>query len=339
MKQDPKRKVVTSYDVARKAGVSRSMVSRAFTDGAKISTESRAKVHAAAKELGYRVNYLARSLQKNHSNLVGLVASALDTPFRSQQVKFTAKEFLRHGYRPILMVAETADEIELFSEELLNYNVAGIVITSAAPPQAIILECQRLSVPMVMINRDNTKGADIVRVEFSQAGHLARDMLSRRTPKTLAVLQPKEASHSVAGRSNAFADACEVNGTALRKFHSNALSYRDGYEAAGLIGIELDQIDGLFCATDLLALGVMDRLRQDWGAKFPETLEIVGFDDIEQSSWRSYCLSTIRQDPQEQALAAVELMLNKIANNDGTNSEYVQVVTPVHRSTTHQYEE
>jgi NAD(P)-dependent dehydrogenase (short-subunit alcohol dehydrogenase family) len=94
---------VTSFDVARVAGVSRAAVSRAFTPDASVSPKTREKVYQAAKELGYRVNYLARSLTNKRSDLVGLVAAGLDNPFRTLQIENLARVLLARNFRPILL--------------------------------------------------------------------------------------------------------------------------------------------------------------------------------------------------------------------------------------------
>ncbi|MEO2037653.1 MAG: LacI family DNA-binding transcriptional regulator, partial [Martelella sp.] len=79
-------KFISAGDVARLAGVSRSAVSRTFTEGASVAPKTRARVMKAAEELGYRVNYLARSLINKRSDLVGVVAAGLDNPFRTMQI-------------------------------------------------------------------------------------------------------------------------------------------------------------------------------------------------------------------------------------------------------------
>jgi DNA-binding LacI/PurR family transcriptional regulator len=87
----PKRKV-TSFDVAQRAAVS-----RAFTPNASVSPETRQKVVQAAKDLGYRVNYLARGLINQRSSFVGVVAAGIDNPFRSMQIEQIAKALVRRG--------------------------------------------------------------------------------------------------------------------------------------------------------------------------------------------------------------------------------------------------
>jgi len=332
---DPTAKQVTSFDVARHAGVSRSVVSRAFTKGATISDEARAKVLLSADELGYRVNYLARGLQTKHSNLVGIVASALDTPYRSRQVKIAAQECIKCGFRPILLTAESADESEKLTSLLFNYNVAGVIITSAAPSSKIITECNRLAIPIVMVNRGtDIGGADCVQMDIEQGGALAHRMLIDAGANRLAVLTPAVESYSVSGRARAFIATCERKEAPALIFQSRDQSYQAGLKAADQVGPRLDELDGIFCATDLLALGLLDGLRQSWRAKVPADLNVVGCDDIEQAAWASYRLSTIRQDADEQAIAAVNFMLRRIEDPQMANQTYIQALVPVHRGTT-----
>ncbi|NVO55242.1 LacI family DNA-binding transcriptional regulator [Rhodobacteraceae bacterium B1Z28] len=332
---DDHNKPVTSFDVARRAGVSRSMVSRAFTEGANISEKSREKVLKAAEELGYRVNFLARGLQTRQSNLVGIVASSLDTPFRSRQVRIAAQEFISHGYRPILLTVEPGDDVGQWVSVMLNYNVAGVMVTSATPSPKIIQECRKLRMPLVLINRGKNQDiADTVQIDVQQAGELAFTMLTRSRAGRLAVVHPQIPSYSVTGRARAFIEKCRIENIEVDEFISTSQSYAAGYDIAGNIGLSLDHIDGVFCATDLLALGVMDRLRADWNTRFPDDLQVVGCDDIEQAGWGAYHLSTIRQDAEEQVLAAVTQMLERIENPDAPIQHYNQRLTPIFRKTT-----
>jgi DNA-binding LacI/PurR family transcriptional regulator len=137
--REPRR--VTSFDVARAAGVSRAAVSRAFTPDASVSEKTRQKVYQAAKELGYRVNYLARSLTNKRSDFVGLVAAGLDNPFRTQQLENLARALIARNYRPILLPTSKEADSATVIGQLLHYAVSGVIITSDAPPSHIFEEC------------------------------------------------------------------------------------------------------------------------------------------------------------------------------------------------------
>lgn len=334
---DGPAKRATSFDVAKLAGVSRSAVSRAFSKDAVISDETRKKVIKAADELGYSVNLMARSLQNKHTNLVGIVVSALDSPFRARQVKVTAQEFLRQGFRPILLTAETADEVEKLSEVLFNYNVAGILITSATPPSRIIAECNRLSIPIVLVNRGGeVDGTDNIHMDIDQGGALALEMLSKSGATTMGVVMPQTPSFSVTGRAEVFAANCRKADIAVQEFYAPGQSYSAGdavveqlYQAITNTGL-----NGVFCSTDTLAFGVLDGLRHTYGIDVPGDVQILGFDDVEQAAWGAYQLSTIRQDSDIQAVAAVEMMLTRIQKPGPPAQTIVQPVTPVYRNTT-----
>lgn len=163
MGADRNNRAPTSFDVARSVGVSRSTVSRAFTEGARISPEVRARVLDAADALGYRVNALARGLQARQSNLVGVVASRLDTPFRALQVRCLAQNLLREGMNPLLLVADGGEDIRALIQNILAYRLSGVIITSDTPSPEVIEACNRAEVPVVMINRGPASaGADTV---------------------------------------------------------------------------------------------------------------------------------------------------------------------------------
>ena len=332
---DTLHKQATSFDVARLAGVSRSAVSRAFTDGASISKETRDKVIAAAEQLGYRVNYLARGLQTKHSNLVGVVASRLETPFRSRQVKAAVQALVREGLRPILLTAETAEEVATLIGSLFNYSVAGMLITSDTPHASIIGECNRLSIPVVLINRAPLAlGADHIRLDLEQAGGIPYRMLRESGVRRFALLAPSIRTFTVSGRSEVFAQLCEEDGAEAITFFSKDQSYASGLAASGEVAERIGEIDGLFCANDLMAMGMFDGLRSRHGKSVPEDLQIVGFDNIEQAGWLSYNLSTVDQDVVEQAELAVEFMLERIDQPDLPFRTHLQGLAPVFRGTT-----
>ncbi len=332
---DTPHKQATSFDVARLAGVSRSAVSRAFTDGASISKETRDKVMAAAEELGYRVNYLARGLQTRHSNLVGVVASRLETPFRSRQVKAAVQALVREGLRPILLTAETAEEVATLVESLLNYSVAGMLITSDTPHSSIINECNKLAIPVVLINRAPlAHGADHIRLDLEQAGGIPYRMLRDSGVRRFALLAPRIKTFTVTGRSEVFAKLCAETGSEAVTFFARDQSYGAGLSAADEVAERIGEVEGLFCANDLMAMGMMDGLRSRHGKAVPEDLQIVGFDNIEQAGWLSYSLSTVDQDVVEQAELAVEMMLERIQEPALPFRTHLQSLVPVFRGTT-----
>jgi DNA-binding LacI/PurR family transcriptional regulator len=294
-------------------------VSRAFTDGARVSPEVRARVLDAADALGYRVNALARGLQARQSNLVGVVASRLDTPFRALQVRCLAQRLLREGMNPLLLVADGGEDVRALIQNILAYNVSGVIVTSDTPSPEVVQACNRAGVPVVMINRrPASSGADTVCMDLNAGGRAAFRMLESSGATRFGLLAPAQETYSVTGRAKAFLKYCRGGGYPTVCIASDGQSHASGRAAADSILAELENgcIDGLFCATDLLALGVLDRLRHERGVDIPAKLQVVGFDDIEQACWSAYDLSTIRQNIADQADAAVELVMTRLEDSE-----------------------
>lgn len=334
MTDGPRRKP-TSFDVARLAGVSRSAVSRAYTPGANIATQTREKVQKAAAELGYRVNSLARGLQGRHSGIVGLVASRLDTPLRAKQVRLLAQALIREGFRPMLLTAEKPDEVGGLIDSLLGYSVAGMIVTSGTPPRALIEDCGRLGLPVVLINRAGvTSWGDRIIADVDKAGQLAFEMLQKSGATRMGCLLPRIETFSVSGRIRAFVEQSKAAGLPCEMLSAADQGYADARRAIAEQAGAVSGIDGLFCATDLMAIGTLDALRLDLGLTVPDDIQVVGFDDIEQASWGAYDLSTIRQDLKEQCDHAMTLLLERMRDINMPIRTLNQSLEPVYRSTT-----
>lgn len=329
----PKR--ANSFDVARLAGVSRSAVSRTFTPGASVAPETRDRVMQAAQQLGYRVNTLARGLQTRQSQLVAILASRMDTPIRARQVKLLTRALLAEGFRPLLLTAESGDDVPMLLSSMLGYQLSGMIVTSDSPPAEIIEECAALSVPVVLINRNPEIGpADRVQMDADAAGRMAFAMLHHGGARHMAALLPDDRTYTVAGRVLAFEGAAKAAGLPCDLVAIPTQSYAAGRAAISRDWDRLRSCDGLFAATDLIAIGALDGLRLDKGARVPETMQVVGFDDIEQAGWGAYDLSTIRQDVPEQVALAVSAMRARLDHPDAPFSLRTQTLTAVPRGTT-----
>jgi DNA-binding LacI/PurR family transcriptional regulator len=311
MSGDEGRRKVTSFDVARHAGVSRAAVSRTFTPDASVSPETREKVHKAAKELGYRVNYLARSLINQRSDLVGVVAAGLDNPFRTLQIEQIAHALLARNFRPVLLpTSKSADTSDVIGQ-LLHYSVSGVLVTSDAPPSSLCEECAAYGVPIVLIN----KGVDIPLVDRvisddEDAGRLAAAHLIGRGATRLAVMVATAVSYTARRRAEVFLARCRAMGHEAVVLPIGVNDYRHGYEGAEQL--RGTGIDGLFCVNDYLACGVIDRVARDEELRGGGRLRIIAHDDIPQASWAGYELTTILQPCDIQARQAIDLLTSRM---------------------------
>lgn len=309
----PPFKKVTSHDVAHLAGVSRAAVSRAFTPEASVSEETREKVFKAAKQLGYRVNYLARSLINQRSDLVGLVAAGLDNPFRSVQIEQLSRALIASNFRPMLLPTSGSSSTSDFIEQLLQYSVSGVIVTSDAPPSALCEECAAHGIPIILINKgDDIPFVDRVVTDDRTAGQMVAELLVESGCERPAVMAAPEVSYTARRRLEAFVGRCKALGVTPDVLDIPLNDYASGFaRAAQLQGTN---IDGVFCVNDYLACGVVDRLNQDRIARKFGPIRIVGHDDIPQAAWHAYQLTTVLQPCDVQAQQAVDLLTSRMQN-------------------------
>ena len=145
---------VTSQDVARLAGVSQSAVSRVFTPGASASKATTDKVRAAAGQLGYRPNPLARAMITGKSRMIGLVVAYLDNQFYPLALERLSDALQAEGYHILVFtVSGSQDGIETIVQDLMDYRIDGIITASVAMSSDLTERCAAAGIPVVMFNR------------------------------------------------------------------------------------------------------------------------------------------------------------------------------------------
>lgn len=333
MREDePRSKKVTSFDVARQAGVSRAAVSRTFTPDASVSPQTREKVHKAAKELGYRINYLARSLTNQRSDLVGVVVAGFDNPFRTLQIEQIARALLARNFRPVLLPTSKGTDTSDVIGQLLHYAVSGVVVTSDAPPSSLCEECANDGVPIVLINKgDDIPLVDRVVSDDKTAGQMAATHLIEGGARRPAVIGATNVSYTARRRVEAFLARCRAMGVAADILPIEINDYQHGFEGAAQL--QGTNIDALFCVNDYLACGVIDRLNRERPLRRASPVKIIGHDDIPQANWAAYDLTTFLQPCDIQAEQAVDLLMSRMENPKLTARVEFTPVTLVRRRT------
>lgn len=314
--QDDERpgRPVTSLDVARRAGVSRSAVSRTFTAGASVAPETRERVMAAARDLGYRVNMLARGLTQKRTHLVGLVVSDIDNSFRSRLVDRLSRGLVALDYHPFMLPTDPEQNVGHLIDMMLHYNVSGAVVTSDTPPVEIVEECAAFGVPLVLVNKPRMAGnVASITVDSEKTGRLAAEALLEAGCRRVAIAGQRRPSHTISLRKEAFRCHCDRLGMeCVTEFLGAVQNYAGGVEAAAAFIVSGETLDGIFCVNDYLALGFLDKIRQATSIAVPQDLSVVACDDIDEASWLSYDLTTVRQDTALLADAALSALVSRI---------------------------
>ncbi|WP_207765827.1 LacI family DNA-binding transcriptional regulator [Pleomorphomonas carboxyditropha] len=314
MKQDRQHRVPTADDVALLAGVSRSAVSRTFTEGASVAPATREKVVAAARSLGYRVNFLARSLSRQRTNLIGLVVSDLDNPFRAAMMDQIARRLIEEHYRPFVLPTATGGDTRHLIDMMVHYNVCGAIVTGDASPGEIAEACAAYGVPLTLINKPEV-GPTVANVsmDMDKAGRLMAEELYAAGCRRIALAGQERQSYSIGRRRDSFLrHARRLGLDIVGDFRGPVQNYAGGVAAAEAFLAAGVTVDGVHCGNDYLALGFLDHLRRRAGLRVPEDLKVIGCDDIAEAGWLSYDLTTIRQDPVEVARSAVDCLIGQI---------------------------
>jgi len=314
----------TAHDVARLAGVSQSAVSRAFTQGASITAEKRDRIIAAASQLGYRPNILARSLIMGTSKVVGVVFGQFENPFFAHALGRFAEEFARRGLRMLLFTAETNATVDEQMAELLSYQVSAVILMAVNLSSKLAAECARSHIPVVMFNRttEQDHAAFAVTGDNKTGATAIAEHFVRRGRRRIAFMAGYDDSSTSRQREAAFLSA--LAGTGVPEPRRIVGNYsRTGAIAATrtLFADPADRPDALFCANDLMAIAAIETLRTEFGIEPGKACAVAGFDDIPMAAWPSFSLTTYSQP--------VDLMVARAASFiTGENGDMRSIVVP-----------
>jgi DNA-binding LacI/PurR family transcriptional regulator len=328
-------KAVTSVDVARKAGVSQSAVSRFFTPGASVSAKMAEKIRVAAEELGYRPNVLARAMITGKSRIIGLVVYYFENQFYPEAVEKLSVALQENGYHVLLfMAASTVGDVEPVVQEILDYRVDGIIMVSVSVSSTLSDRCREMGIPVMLFNRDQP--GDRLRAVTSDnyaGGRMAAQLLLRGKPKRIAHLAGFSGASTQIDREAGFLDILSEAGTSLHARAEGNFHYADAADATRQLFDVSDPPDALFVTDDHMALAALDVIRHEFHLRVPDDVAVVGFDDLPQAAWPSFNLSTIRQPINQMVSAAVAELIAAIEGS--TDVRKIRIPpTPIIRGTT-----
>lgn len=298
---------VTSYDVARLAGVSQSAVSRAFSEGASISKDMRSRIHRAASELGYAPSNIARALITQRSRLIGVVVTR-NTARNNPDIMFNLGQRIQEaGNRMLVFTLPSDSASDTILSDLLAYHVDG-AIAATSIPDAVLAGCERRRIPVVLYNRHG-EAASVACDHVMGMRDLVNHLVGCGVRRPAVIAGPRDALVSEE-RLRGAREAFLAHGIALPEPVYSDYTYEGGRAAAPLV-LTGPRPDIIVCANDSMALGVIDACRHDLGLRVPEDIAVSGFDDIAQASWPSYALTTVAQPVEQLTREAVRMVVER----------------------------
>lgn len=305
---------VTSLQVAERAGVSQSAVSRVFTPGASVSAKTADKVREAARELGYRPNILARAMITGRSRIIGLVVAYLENHFYPEVLEKLSNALQAQGYHVLIfMASNTSGNIDSVMDEILDYQVDGIILASVAMSSDLTQRCEAAGVPVVLFNRvQDDESLSGVASDNVAGGRKLAEFLVAGGHRKIAHIAGWDGASTQRDREQGFLEGLAAAGLTLHSRAEGNFHTDQAQAAARQLFDTDDRPDAVFVANDHMAFAVMDVLRYELGLRIPEDVSVVGYDDVIISAWPSYDLTTLRQPANRMVEETVRTMLARI---------------------------
>ncbi|NSX53659.1 LacI family DNA-binding transcriptional regulator [Parasulfitobacter algicola] len=315
---------VTLKDVAKRAGVSRSAVSRTYTEGASVSAKTRAKVQAAAEELGYSPNALASSLTTGRTKLIGLVSNNFHNPIFLEVFDLFTKGLQDRGLRPLLVNLTDEVDPENSLRMLRAYSVDGVIVASSTLPASFAEAFGDAGVPVVHSfgrQSDNPK-VDVLGIDNIAAGRLAAQTLIAHGYRRVAFLGGPETATSTQDRLKGFEDAiAAVPSVRLTKSFASNYSFAAGHLEMSRLLLS-PPAEAYFCGDDVLSIGALSAV-QTAGLSVPGDIGIIGLNDMEMAGWDNINLTTIHNPIRQIITSSVELIAASL--NDSSRTPVAQL--------------
>lgn len=328
----------TINDVAARAGVSISTVSRAMRGGAEVSEATRERVQQVVRELGYRPSSIARALVAGQTRVLALLVSDLSNPFYPQLAKAVEREASSAGYAVVICNTDDDDEAALRSlERLLMQGLDGVIYASGSGNEGKLLELLGEPRRLVFANRRPRTEACSFVVSDNKHGsvELTRHLLELGHRHIGFVSGPSFAANATE-RLAGFHEALREYPDATALVSTGPFAKETGLHAVGGWLDHRFPLTAVIGVNDTVALGALEAIL-DRGLRVPEDVAVAGFDNVDLASSAILRLTTVAQDIQTMGSTAVRLLLDQLRSaEDFVPQHTVLSATLLPRRTTDQ---
>lgn len=269
--------MATLKDVAKLANVDVSTVSRALNNTSYVHPDTKERVYAAAKELGYRPNAMARALRRGRSHVLGVVVPRLHLTIFSEILQGIEAEAQKQGYMTTVCVTEDDPKIERDRLNRLRENgVDGIIIAATGRNGRILKDLKASGIPVVQLVRRQELELSSVVADFEASGREAVEFLYKKDCRSIGLIAGAQHLAPYKGRYEGYRKAVEALGLEEITGSSDRMvtSFGYGYESAKQLLEENPDLDAIIAAVDVQGLGAI-RAVTERGLKIPEQVKIV----------------------------------------------------------------
>ena len=313
------------YDVARLAKVSHQTVSRVLNNNPSIRPETKTRVLKAMESLGYRPSLAARALASSRSKMLGILSSDTDFTGPAAMVHHMEAAARAQGYFVVTVGIDANDEESVQSgiDHLMKLGIEGLALVT---PQLRAVEIARAAVsgiPVVTLDSMYRMDELAVSVDNFAGGAAATQHLIDLGHRNIAHISGPQGWFESTTRAAGYT-ATMLNANLTPQVIDGDWLIDTGYRIGKKLDIESKGLTALFIANDRMSFGFMHAMRER-GIEVPSRLSIVGFDDLEEATYTSPPLTTLRQDFKQLGERAMNLLLSEIS---GTSTKKLDRLIP-----------
>ncbi|PCD02319.1 LacI family transcriptional regulator [Sphingomonas spermidinifaciens] len=314
----------TIRDVARVADVSVASASRALNGRDNVRPELRARVEAAAQQLGYVPHAGARSLSLSRTGTIGVVLPDLHGEFFSEFVRGMDREVSARGLHLLLSNMHADPEQGIEALRAMRGRVDGLVVMAPQVDADVLGGHLPPSVPAILVNcAPNQQGRAELRIDNAAgAAAMVAHLVATGRRRIVHIAGPA-GNIDADGRRRGYAEAMARAGLSPRIVEGQ-FDEASGAAAALALAAESDHCEAIFAANDMMAIGALVALR-DAGVRVPDEIAIAGFDDVPLARLVSPALTTLRVGIAEAGARAIVRLAALV---DGAADHFVEEMVP-----------
>jgi len=325
-------------DVAEKAGVSVTTVSRVLNNRGYISEKTRDRVYQVMKELNYQPNEMARALFRRRSNMIGLIIPTVAHPFFSELAYYLEYYADQKGFKILLCNSNRNVSKERKYIEMLKKNQVDAIIMGSSTLD--VEHYLNLNLPMVSFDRVLGENIPLVTSDNYMGGKLAARLLIDKGCKQPALLYrgvggPHHEGMLASRRVQGFAE--ELQGAGLQPMYlelESSDSNDGGSEDDIAAFLERNSnVDGVLASSDIIAAEVMEACHRIQ-KRIPDQIKLIGYDDVKVASLVSPRLTTIKQPIREMSERTIELIAKQVEGETIDSLTHSFPVALIERGTT-----
>lgn len=249
--------------------------------------------------------------------MVGVIVTRLQDPFFANTIAHFSRNLQTRGWHMLLFTVDSQAEVDDALNALMQYKIDGVIILSAILSDHMAKACNAQGIPVMLYNR-SAKGHAVSSVEIDnfEGGRIAADLLREAGHDRIAFVGGDVGDETSKEREAGFVERLGEDGLTPFQIESGDYTFAGGREAGLRLMTRQERPDAVFCASDVMALGVLHAARFELGFRVPQDFSLVGFDDIPSAAWPGHMLTTIRQPIRQMIQEAVNLLIERMENPD-----------------------